>query len=122
MLKERGFQVLDRGTGSEAPADYPEFAHAVAGDVTAHSADLGLLVCGTGLGMSMVANRHTAVRAARCLTIADARASRTHNNANVLCLGGRITAPQEAEAILSTFIESHFEGGRHERRVAQFEL
>ena len=122
MLKERGFQVLDHGTDSEAPADYPEYAHAVASDVTDHSADLGLLVCGNGLGMSMVANRHMGVRAARCLTTEDARSSRTHNNANILCLGGRITDAEEAKAILSTFIESQFEGGRHARRVSQFDL
>lgn len=94
----------------------------MAGDVTGHAAELGLLVCGNGLGVSMVANRHAGVRAARCLTTEDARSSRTHNNANILCLGGRITAPEEAAAILSAFIDSQFEGGRHARRVSQFDL
>lgn len=119
-LRERGHQVTDIGTGSEASCDYPDFAVAVARAVSAGDADRGVLVCGTGVGMSLAANRIAGVRAAAVSDPVSARLSREHNDANVVCIGARIVGPEVATDIVRAFLEADFSGGeRHLRRVAK---
>ena len=120
-LRGRGHEVVDLGTHSAESTDYPDFAHEVARRIASGEFERGLLVCGTGIGMSITANRHAGVRAARCLTEYDARMARAHNDANVLALGERVTGAGLAEAILETFLATAFEGGRHARRVQKIE-
>jgi ribose 5-phosphate isomerase B len=120
-LRARGHEVADLGTHSAESTDYPGFAHELARRVAAGEFERGLLVCGTGIGMSIAANRHAGVRAARCLSEYDARMARAHNDANVLALGERVTGAGLAEAILETFLATAFEGGRHARRVDRIE-
>lgn len=120
-LKALGHPVEDYGTHSEDSCDYPDYARLVAQSVAHGQADAGLLVCGTGIGMSMAANRRSGVRAARCCTAADARLAREHNDANVLCLGARVVSPGLAEEILDAFLSAGFAGGRHARRVAKID-
>lgn len=116
-LKKHGHDVRDLGTHSGDSVDYPDFASDVAKAVGQGSADRGVLVCGTGIGMSIVANKHRGVRAALCTTEFEARMARAHNDANVLCLGERVVGAGLGRAILEAFIATAFEGGRHERRV-----
>ena len=116
-LTDHGYQVINRGTDSTDSTDYPDYAHAVAGDVSSGDADLGLLVCGSGIGMSIAANQHPGIRAALCANSELAGLSRMHNNANVLCLAARFITDEVAESALETFLNTPFEGGRHERRV-----
>ncbi len=120
-LRERGAAVEDVGTHGDASVDYPDFAHVVAAKVAAGEAELGLLVCGTGVGMSMSANRHAGVRAVVCSDTYSARMARQHNDANVLCVGGRVVGSGLARDILEAFLDAKFEGGRHGRRVAKIE-
>ena len=120
-LSAHGHEVTDLGTHSAESTDYPDFAHEVARRIASGEVERGLLVCGTGIGMSIAANRHAGVRAARCLTEYDARMARAHNDANVLALGERVTGAGLAEAILETFLATAFEGGRHARRVQKIE-
>lgn len=120
-LEQWGYSVEDLGTHDEASTDYPDFAHDLCAAVVDGRYSHGVLVCGTGLGMSMAANRHAGVRAAVCTDSYAARVTRNHNDANVLCLGSRIVGPGVAEDILKTFLESEFEGGRHARRVGKIE-
>jgi ribose 5-phosphate isomerase B len=120
-LREAGHEVVDVGTNSPESVDYPTFAHAVARSVAAGDVDRGLLVCGTGIGMCMAANRHPGVRAADCFTEHLAELSRRHNDANVLCLAGRILDEGEAWAITELWLATPFEGDRHARRVAQID-
>ncbi len=115
-----GYEVTDVGTRSSASTDYPDYAHQVANAVLADGG-LGLLVCGTGIGMSMTANRHRGVRAAVCGDTFSAEMSRRHNDANVLCVGARVVGAGLAGAILESFLSAEFEGGRHERRVDKIE-
>ena len=117
---ELGYEVVDLGTNSGESTDYPDYAHQVASAV-ARGEGLGLLVCGTGIGMSMAANRHAGVRAALCGAVLSASMSRQHNDANVLCVGARVVGPGLASAILEAFLSHGFEGGRHERRVEKIE-
>lgn len=116
-----GYEVVNLGVDSSDAVEYPEKAHALANAVLSGQADRGVLICGTGIGVSIAANRHSGIRAALCTDPVCARLSREHNNANVLCLGGRIVGPVLAESILSTFLETSFEGGRHERRLKKIE-
>ena len=118
-LAALGLTVLDLGTDDRAPVDYPDFADAVAAAIATGRADLGVLICGTGIGMSIAANRHAAVRAALCHDGLTARLARQHNDANVLVLGGRLIGPETAKDCLRIFFSTHFEGGRHSRRVAK---
>jgi ribose 5-phosphate isomerase B len=124
-LRERlaaaGHELRDFGTNSEASTDYPDYARAVAAAVAAGEAERGLLVCGSGIGMAMAANRVRGARAAAINDLYSARLSRQHNDANVLALGSRIVAPALAEAILDLFLATEFEGGRHERRVKKMD-
>lgn len=117
-LRSLGHEVIDFGTDSaESPVDYPTPAHAVASLVAKGEVERGVLACGTGLGVCMAANRHRGVRAADCLTVHQAEMSRRHNDANVLCLAGRLLSEDEAWAITEVWMDTAFEGGRHERRV-----
>jgi ribose 5-phosphate isomerase B len=121
VLTRLGVAFVDLGTQTEASTDYPDYAHAVASGVASGRYSLGLLVCGSGIGMSMAANRHRGVRAALCTDPYAARMSRQHNAANVLCLGSRIVGSGLAEDILQAFLSAEFEGGRHIGRVAKIE-
>lgn len=118
-LKKAGHSVEDLGTLSQTSVDYPEYAQKVARAVADDSAQLGVLVCGTGIGMCMVANRVPGVRAAVCTNEFMAQAARSHNDANVLCLGERVVGAGVALSIVDAFIGTPFEGGRHARRVEQ---
>jgi ribose 5-phosphate isomerase B len=118
-LARNGHEVLDLGTHDTQSVDYPDFAGAVAGAVSEGRAERGLLICGTGIGMSMRANREPAVRAAKCNDPFEARMARAHNDANVLCLGARVLDASVAEELLDTFLATPFEGGRHAARVAK---
>ena len=120
-LLKRGIEVEDMGTHDEESVDYTDFGRKVASKVSDASFDRGILMCGTGLGMSMIANRFVGVRAALCNDLYSAVLSRQHNDANVLCLGGRMIGPQMADRILEVFLATAYEGGRHERRVAKIE-
>ncbi len=119
LLSELQLPFTDFGTNSNESTDYPDYGHAAALAVSKGECDRGILVCGTGIGMSIVANKHTGVRAAACETIEAAELSRKHNDANVLCIGERLTTWDEAQAIVRIFLTTDFEGGRHERRVAK---
>ncbi len=116
-LLENKYQVLDFGTHSEDSTDYPNFAKEVSLCVQKGEAQMGILICGTGIGMSIVANKFKGIRAALCLNEYMARMSRKHNDANVLCLGDRIIGEDLAIAIVDAWLNTKFEGGRHERRV-----
>lgn len=116
-LASEGHQVEDVGTHGSASVDYPDFASRVARCVTAGKADVGILVCGSGIGMSIAANKVHGVRAAVCTDPYSARVSREHNDANVLCLGARVTGPGLIEEIVRSFLRSGFAGGRHAKRV-----
>jgi ribose 5-phosphate isomerase B len=107
----------DYGTESTASVDYPDFAHKVAEAVGSGEAEFGILVCGTGIGMSIVANKHAGVRASNVESVEAARLARQHNNANVLALGARLTSWELSQEIIKTFLGTAFEGGRHQRRV-----
>ncbi len=120
-LEKRGVPYEDLGPGSAASVDYPDFARKVAEAVGRGEAEWGLLVCGTGQGMAMTANRYRGVRAAVPCTEETARLVREHNNANVLALGGRTIPPETAERILEVFLATPFAGGRHERRVRKID-
>ncbi|MFK7988867.1 MAG: ribose 5-phosphate isomerase B [Sandaracinaceae bacterium] len=121
-LKAKGWDVDDLGTHGPESVDYPDFAHALALEVAADDSLLGLLVCGSGVGMSISANRHASVRAVVCSEAYSARVARLHNNANVLCLGARVVGVGVGVEVLDTFLEAAFEGGRHARRVGKIEL
>ncbi|MCP4899421.1 MAG: ribose 5-phosphate isomerase B [bacterium] len=117
LLESTEAEVHDLGPHDTASVDYPDFAHRLAAEVESGRADLGVLICGTGLGMSMAANRHPGVRAALCHDAFTAEMARRHNNANVVCIGARVTGESVAEQIVRVFIETPFEGDRHSRRV-----
>ena len=117
MLKSRGFRVHDLGTFSEQSVDYPDYAAAVASEVAAGEADRGLLVCGTGVGVAIAANKLEGIRAATCNDLFTAQKSREHNDANVLAIGARVVGEGLAEDIVQTFLETDFAAGRHQRRV-----
>ncbi len=117
LLTAEGLAFEDFGTASEASVDYPDFAHAAAEAVTRGKCDRGIFVCGSGIGVSIVANKHAGVRAAACESVEAATLSRKHNNANVLCFGERLVPWETAAAMIRAFLTTPFEGGRHERRV-----
>ena len=117
-LEAQGHQVLDAGTHGPESVDYPDFAAAVVAKVAAGEARLGVLVCGTGIGMAMAANRHRAIRAAVLHNATEARLTRAHNDANIACFGARTTGVEVALDALAAFLDTPYEGGRHARRVA----
>ncbi len=112
----------DKGTHSADSVDYPDFAHPVAAMVARGEADFGILVCGSGNGVCMTANKHAGIRAALCWNVELARLARQHNNANVLCIPARFVSYEEAERMMDAFLSQPFEGGRHERRVEKMSL
>lgn len=118
-LRAAGFVPNDLGTDSDASVDYPDFAFAVAREVTSGRAALGVLICGTGIGMSIAANRHPGIRAALCTHGLMARFSREHNDANVLVLGSRVIGSEIARECLHQFLTTAYAGGRHAGRVAK---
>jgi len=119
QLSEMGFGILDLGTDSDASVDYPDYAERVVDAIKDGRAARGLLVCGSGIGMSIAANRHPGIRAALCHDVASATLSRQHNDANILVLGERLIDSELAKQCLVAFFTTEFEGGRHERRVAK---
>ncbi len=121
-LQDRGFEVKDFGTDSERSCDYPDFAFAVADCVAAKEADKGVLICGTGIGMSMAANKVQGIRAAVVGDAFSAEATRSHNDANILCMGARVIALMKAEEFLDIFLNTSFsEGENHIRRIGKLE-
>ena len=121
FLAGRGHQVEDLGTSSEDSVDYPDFAAAVGARVAAGEAEQGLLVCGTGIGVAIAANKVDGVRAATCNDLFTAAKAREHNDANVLTIGARVIGVGLAEGIVRTFTETDFGGGRHQRRVEKIQ-
>ncbi len=119
-IKDRfadSFEFLDLGTDSLASVDYPDFGHAMGRAITNGDVSYGILICGTGIGISIAANRYDGVRAGLCTDVTMARLTRAHNDANVLALGARITGEQVAFDIVETFFNTEFEGGRHATRI-----
>jgi ribose 5-phosphate isomerase B len=116
-LEGMGLSVLDLGTQGTNSVDYPDFADAVAAALQDGKAAQGVLICGTGIGISMAANRHRHIRAAVCHDASSARLTRAHNDANVLALGARLIGPEAARDCVRTFFGTAYEGGRHQRRI-----
>jgi ribose 5-phosphate isomerase B len=116
-VKDDGFEVVDYGTHIKKSVDYPDFAEKLIRGIQEKKIDLGVLVCGTGIGMSIIANKYKGIRAARCCSIQDAVLSRQHNDANVLTLGGRLLGNELALEVTKAFLETPFLKGRHLRRV-----
>ena len=116
-LKEKGIEVKDFGVYSEDSVDYPDCAKPVCTSVLDGECERGILVCGTGIGISMAANKFKGIRAALCGDVFSAKMAKEHNNANVICLGGRVTGRELANMIVDTFLEAEFQGGRHQNRI-----
>lgn len=117
FLEENGHTILNHGTDTFESVDYPDFGHAVAYDVQVKNADLGIVICGSGNGIAMTANKHQDVRAALCWTKEIAELARQHNDANIISIPARYTSIQQAVEMIQIFIETSFEGGRHANRV-----
>ena len=122
QLEGWGYGILDLGTDGPASVDYPDYAEAMAAAIRAKVVESGVLVCGTGIGISIAANRHPDVRAALVHDAITARLSREHNDANVVVFGGRTIGPDTAKECLKIFLDTPFEGGRHARRVAKMSI
>jgi len=122
FLVERKIEFVDLGCSSLDRCDYPDFGHKLAEEVLKNSVNRGVGICGSGLGMSIVLNRHAGIRAARAISIEDAELSRLHNDANVLVLAGRQIGPKLANKMLTKFLETEFEGGRHANRIEKIEI
>ena len=116
-LKERGFEVKDSGIYENHSVDYPDIALKVCADITSGECNLGILVCGTGIGMSIAANKVKGIRAAACSDHFSAKYTRLHNNSNILCLGGRVVGIGTAIELTDLFVNTKFEGGRHQTRI-----
>jgi ribose 5-phosphate isomerase B len=117
LLRSKGHEVDDEGTSGPDSVDYPDFAALVAKKISAKAADRGILICGTGIGMAIAANKFPGVRAAPCSDEVTAEISRRHNNLNVLCLSADMLSPRTVERMVEVWLSTPFEGGRHERRV-----
>ncbi len=118
-LKQQGIEFCDMGTYSEESCDYPIIAEKVAKAVSAGEYEKGILICGTGIGISIAANKVKGIRAALCGDVYSAKMTRRHNDANILCMGGRVIGRELAFMICDTFLSEPFEGGRHEKRIAE---
>ena len=116
-LEQMGHQVTDFGCGGPESVDYPDYAAPACRAVQQNQCDRAILVCGTGVGMSISANKFQGIRCALCGDVLTARLTRAHNDSNVLAMGGRIIGPETAKAIVSAWLETEFEGGRHQRRI-----
>lgn len=117
LLQQKGHEVSDEGTSATESVDYPDFAALVASKVSDGSVERGILICGTGIGMAIAANKYPGVRAAPCTDEVTAEISRRHNNLNVLCLSADMLSPRIVERMVEVWVETEFEGGRHSRRV-----
>lgn len=120
FLRSQNNEIIDVGTFSIDRVDYPDYAQKVCHEVITQKIP-GILICGSGIGVSMAANRYKGIRAALCRSVHDAEMSRKHNNANVLCLGARFNSEEEIKAIITSWFQYEFEGGRHSERLAKFE-
>jgi len=120
-LQKKGIEVEDLGCYSSESVDYPDYAHKVAKAVLENEGSKGILICGSGIGMSLAANKHKGIRAALCHDYYTASMARKHNDANILCFGARIVGKGEIESILEGWLNSEFEGGRHQRRVEKID-
>ncbi|MCS6916290.1 MAG: ribose 5-phosphate isomerase B [Chitinophagales bacterium] len=121
-LQQTGFTVRDYGTYSEEPADYPDFVHPLCRAMETEGIDRGILLCGSGNGVAMTANKYAHIRAALCWSTELAKLARSHNDANVLCLPARFLEPELALQLVELFLTTPFEGGRHQRRVEKIAL
>ena len=117
LLKSMGHEILDEGPSSDQSVDYPDFAALVATKVSSGEVERGILICGTGIGMAISANKFPGVRAAACIDEVTAELSRRHNDLNVLCLSGDLLSSRVTERLVEIWMQTEFEGGRHERRV-----
>lgn len=116
-LEHKGYEILNYGTDSNDSVDYPDFVHPVADAVASGEARFGIIICGSGNGVAMTANKHQKIRAALCWTKEIAELAREHNDANVISIPARYTSEPQAVAMVDTFLSTNFEGGRHQRRV-----
>lgn len=116
-LKDRGFEVIDCGIFENKSVDYPDIAVKVCEQITSNNCNLGVLICGTGIGMSLAANKVKGIRAACCSEHYSARYTRLHNNSNILCIGGRVIGIGTALELVDIFVDTEFEGGRHQKRI-----
>ena len=121
-LENKNFLVKDFGCFSNDSVDYPDYARLVAKQIQNNNYDFGILICGSGIGISIAANRHKGIRAALCTSEFHAEMSRKHNDANIIALGARITPIDEMFSIISKFLDTEFEGGRHQNRIEKIEL
>ena len=121
-LESKTITVINHGTNTNDSVDYPDFVHPVANDVENHKVDFGILICGSGNGVSMTANKHQGIRAALCWNKEITALARQHNNANILSIPARYTSIQQVIAMVDTFLETPFEGGRHQNRVDKIPL
>ncbi len=122
IIRNLGHEIEDLGTNSSDRVDYPDFAHKLSNAVLADEGSFGILICGTGIGMSLAANKHKGIRAALCHDAYTAQMARAHNDANVLCFGERVVGLGVIESICKTWSKTSFEGGRHANRVAKIEI
>lgn len=120
-LADQGHNVIDCGTNSEESCDYPVFAKALCKEINDGNAELGILICGTGIGMSMAANKVKGIRAAVCSDCFSTKFTRAHNNTNVMCIGARVLGEGLALELIDVFLKTPFEGGKHLRRINMFE-
>ena len=122
IVSNLGHEIIDLGTNSPERVDYPDFAHKLSKKVLEDEGSFGILICGTGIGMSLAANKHKGIRAALCHDAYTAKMARAHNDANVLCFGQRVVGLGVIESIIKSWCESEFEGGRHAQRVQKIEI
>lgn len=122
LLQEKGQEVIDLGPFSKERVDYPDYAHQVATSILNDAGSQGILICGSGIGMSIAANRHAGIRAALCHDAYTASVARGHNDANILCFGERIVGKGVCESIINAWINSKFDGGRHAGRIEKIEI
>ncbi len=121
-MDKKGIEIINHGTDSEESVDYPDLAHPVAEDVKNKRTDLGIVICGSGNGVAMTANKHRGIRAAICWNKEMAKLAREHNNANIISIPARVITTEEAREIVEVFINTEFEGGRHKRRTDKINL
>ena len=122
IVESLGHEIIDLGTNSNKRVDYPDFAHKLSLEVLKDEGSYGILICGTGIGMSLAANKHKGIRAALCHDAYTAKMARAHNDANVLCFGERVVGLGVAESIIESWCNTSFEGGRHANRVKKIEI
>lgn len=117
LLKSKNIEIVNHGTDDEGSVDYPDFVHPVANDVESGKVDVGIIICGSGNGASMTANKHKGIRCALCWTSEIAKLAREHNNANILSIPARFVSVHQAMDMVEVFLETRFEGGRHQTRI-----